>query len=166
MRSRRWLIPIALIATTVAYFHFRRDLPRSSLTALRSAEQFELLSLHPEMTYSPGPHVPLSRFYNHEILGRTTITDPATRQQLVDALRSAARQSDGSIAACFMPRHGIRVTRVGQVTDFVICFECRVVHIHRHGQPTAYVPITRSAEPLFDAALQRAEIPLADKASP
>jgi hypothetical protein len=166
MRTLRWLIPVSLALASVvaaAYFYFRRDLPRSSLTALRDADQFELLSLSPSMKLSFRPEASLDKFYNHEILGRATITDRSTRQQLANALRTAARDSDGSVAACFNPRHGIRVTRAGQVTDFVICFECSVVHIHRGGKPVAYVPLTRSAEPFFDAALRQARLPLAEK---
>ena len=66
---------------------------------------------------------------------------------------------------CFNPRHGIRVTRAGQVTDFVICFECRWLRIHRDGKPVASVPIAPSAEPTFDAALQQAGLPLAAKSN-
>jgi hypothetical protein len=53
-----------------------------------------------------------------------TINDAETRHRLVSSFQRAVAENQGTIAACFNPRHGIRVTRKQKQVEFVICFEC------------------------------------------
>jgi hypothetical protein len=69
-------------------------------------------------------------FHGYDILGRADISDADERRALVRALARSARESDGSIGACFNPRHGLHVEQSGCSVDFVICFECLQVHAH------------------------------------
>ena len=62
--------------------------------------------------------------------------------------------------ACFSPRHGIRVTRHGRVTDVVICFECRQVRVYRDGHSVASFLTSASPQPVFDDVLRQANVPL------
>jgi hypothetical protein len=138
-----------------------KDIPPAPLAALQSAETFELFSIKPENANISDTAPQLQ---GYEVLGRTKITDPATRTQLIEALRIAARQSDGSAAACFDPRHAIQVTHAGVTTDFLICFECRQVEVYTGPTRTAHFFIDNSAQPTFDATLKSANIPLAQPA--
>ena len=49
---------------------------------------------------------------------------------------------DGAFAACFNPRHGIRVKAKDAVFDFVICFECNSVAVFRNEKRTGSFGIT------------------------
>jgi hypothetical protein len=155
--------PIAsLILLTLCSCGARRnDVPPATLAALQSAETCELYSIDPNDTRVSDA---APQFQGYEILGHTTITDPATRTKLIDALRAAARKNSGMAAACFNPRHAIRVTRAGVSTDFVICFECMQVAIYTGPARTASFLVTGSSQPTFDAVLKSANVPLAPSA--
>ncbi len=126
-------------------------MPWGASRALDNAEQFELYSLYPRLSED--------EFYSHRILGHAPVVDPAMRKQLSDALRKAARESKGEMMACFEPRHGIRVTNHGQVTDFVICFECLQVAVWRDGKQIAYFTISGSQASVFNAAVLKLGLP-------
>ena len=65
------------------------------------------------------------------------------------------------MAACFNPRHGIRVTRNEKEADFVICFECAQVEVF--GENYGRFLIANSAQPLFDSVLRISGIPREDR---
>ncbi len=123
--------------------------------ALSHADSYELLSLQPQLSGAD--------YFNHEVLGRISITDEATRGKLNRALQSGIRNSDGSMMACFMPRHGIRVTHGNVTTDFVICFECRQVRMWQGGMLVAVFPTTGDPQQVFDQVLRDAGVALAPK---
>src|SRR5690606_3076069 len=105
---------LLFVVTTVAGCDGRgqRDIPAPAHEALAGADEYELLALDPADAANPPP----DHFHGWRVLGRTSITDAATRKKLNDALRAGARAKDISPMACFDPRHGIRVTRDGRIT--------------------------------------------------
>jgi hypothetical protein len=148
-----WLAALlGLIVTGVLAYLRWHAMPLVAWHALNDADHYELFSLNPRLS-GPG-------FHGHEILGRTLVTDASTQKRLNDALRSGARESNGSIMACFNPRHGIRVTDAGVTTDLAICFECRQVEVFQGGKMIASFPITNSPQPTFDSVLKAAAVPL------
>jgi hypothetical protein len=154
----RWTIvgAVAIVAVgTLAYLRWHGGMPRAAWNALNDADRYELLSLNP---YLSKPD-----YYSHEILGKTVIQDAAVRERLNNALQAGVRASDGRAYACFNPRHGIRVTRAGVVTDLLICFECRQVQVWRGGQEIAYFLVSDSPQPVFNEVLKSAGVPLAPK---
>lgn len=156
---------LALIACAVAalfVWNHRRDMPRTASRLLENPDRYELLSLYPYLTFS-AQYSAADRFHGHPIIGRTFISDPGVQRKLNDALRVGARESDGSMMACFNPRHGIRVTHGRQVTDFVICFECRQVEVFQDEKQIAFFITTSSPQSMFDQALRSVGVPLADK---
>jgi hypothetical protein len=157
IRRKRWVIvgAVALVAAGMLAYMRWHGMPRVAWNALNDADQYELLSVHP---YLSKPD-----YYNHEILGRTIITDSAVRDRLNRAFQIGVRQSDGTRMACFNPRHGIRVTHAGVTTDFVICFECRQVQVWRGNQKIAFFLVNDSPQPAFDDVLKSAGVPLAPK---
>ncbi len=130
-------------------------MPWAAARALDNAEQYELFSLYPRMSED--------EFHNHRILGHSPVIDPAMRKRLTDALKKAARDSDGRMMSCFQPRHGLRVTRGAQVTDFVICFECLHLAVWRDGQKIAYFTISDSQAAVFNDAVLSLGLPPAPK---
>lgn len=144
-------ILVVLSATLFAVAGCERpDMPADAVEALASAEQYELLSLDPE-AYDPSAD---EKFYDWKVLGRVMIDDPATRTKLNDALRAGAREKDIYRSACFNPRHGIRVTTDGLVTDVVICFECSSVQIYRDGEYVDGFAVSYAPAPTFDEVLR------------
>src|SRR5262249_3205646 len=119
----------------------------------------ELLSL------SPGrpQQKPKDTFHGWELLGKTTVNDAETRTKLVAAFKKGVDENKGVVAACFNPRHGIRVTHDGRTVDFVICFECFSVQVFAGDKQTKGFLITDSPASAFDSVLKEAKVPLAPK---
>lgn len=153
------LVGCAVAAAAFAWKH-RHDMPLAASRELENADQYELLSLYPYLSGPLTGPLPSSAefFYGHWVLGRTLVGDPAMRRKLNDALREGAKQSDGRMMACFNPRHAIRVRHGSQVTDFVICFECRQVEVFRDGKQIAFFLTSASPQATFDQVLKDAGI--------
>lgn len=150
----------AILVAIVVSGCSKSDPSAPTFAALEAAEQYELLSLDPtELSTAPPDH-----FHGWRILGRTSIADPATRKKLNDALRSGVIASDGAVARCFDPRHGLRLTQGGRTTDLVICFHCEQAHVFIDGKRSERVlTTTASPQSTFDGELQAAGIPLAEE---
>ena len=132
------------------------SVPDPVMKSLQAADHYELLSLDPGHFSTPQPN----SFHQFNVLGRTFITDPATRAKLNSALQVGAREP-GVPARCFNPRHGIRVTHAGHTTDLVICFECRQVKVYEDDQPVPGFLVSASPQVAFDAVLKASGVPLA-----
>ena len=153
----RWtLLALAMVALAVGMVWMRwRGLPYGVARSLGTADQYELISLN--------PHEENGDYYLHAILGRTTISDPQTRLRINAALQAGVRQNKSGMAICFYPRHAIRVTSGGVVTDVVICFQCDQIQVFRNGQRIETFAVDDSPEPVFDDVLTNAGVPLAPK---
>jgi hypothetical protein len=136
------------------------DFPKELQTSLEKAERFELLSIRPaRVEKTEGAF----NFHGWEVIGRTFVRDAGQRKKLVASLRSGIEENTGIGAACFRPRHGVRVTEKGKVTDFIICFECYQIQVYVDDRPQKAILVTRTPEQLFNAALTAAKLPLSDK---
>jgi len=159
-RKHRWFVRIVLVVSIVAVIYVRwHSMPAVAWRALNDADRYELLSIEPDRTeFDPARSE--SGFYFHRILGRTVITDPAVRNRLNRALEAGVRQG-ANPAACFNPRHGIRVSSNGETTDFLICFECSQVAVRRGDRTVANFLTSNAPQVEFDQVLRAAGIPLA-----
>lgn len=99
-------------------------------------------------------------FHGFPILGKVDIKDVGRRKQIMDALKSGMSQSDGTVAKCYWPRHGVREVSKGKTVDYVICFECLQLKIHNDGKEKT-VPTTRRPQSVLNKHLKDAKIPLA-----
>jgi hypothetical protein len=126
---------------------------------LEEAEQFELLSISPNRPKDK----PKDAFHGWQVLGKTTVKDAETRKKLVAAFKKGVEENHGTMALCFSPRHGIRVTQNGKTADFVICFQCYQVKVIVGDKQWKDFLITKSPESTFDAVLKEAKVPLAPK---
>jgi hypothetical protein len=136
-------------------------LPQETKKVLEKGERFLLLSLdptHPDSRQAPSPQ-PKEMFHDYAVLGKTEISDAVIRAELLRALYKGIADSDGVVAACFNPRHGISATLGSETVDLVICFEC--LSIETHAKMGKNVLTTRSPEPTFNRALKRARLPVA-----
>ena len=135
--------------------HAENGIPAAAVAILEQADVFELLSLSPRHQ----PRTAKDDFHGYEVLGRAEIADPKTRKKLVSAFEQGVAENQGTIAACFNPRHGIHVTRNGKTEDFVVCFEC--LQVHSYGAIDEDFLISSSPNATFETVLRRAGILLA-----
>jgi hypothetical protein len=125
----------------------RQQLSDATVALLEQADQFELLVL------SPKPIRAENAFHGYKVLGAAKIAQPDTRRRLISALMQSMRESDGTVAQCFNPRHGIRATRHGKRADLVICFEC--LSFRLYGDSQGAFEITHTPEVLFEEVLKK-----------
>jgi hypothetical protein len=97
-------------------------------------------------------------FHNYPILGKIEVSDKARHAALLQELYKGVGDSDGSIATCYFPRHGIHASLGNETVDLVICFECQQVYTYSASLP--YAPdvfsITQSARATFDRLVKEA----------
>jgi hypothetical protein len=80
---------------------------------------------------------------------------------LATALREATEENFGTVAFCFQPRHGVRLTKDDRTVDLLICFECFRVRVYEDDKQTSGFLTTFHPRDEFNAALIVAGIPLA-----
>lgn len=165
-----WLLvlaSLAALATTACPNSCRRRpaereihevMPAAAAEALDRAEAFELYSLAPSRKAMPE-----NQFRGWLVLGHTSIQDASTRKKLADAIKAGVADSVGTEAGCFRPAHGIRVTRAGKSTEFVLGIDCLQVYAHYPDGREEKILTTRSPLAVFDDVLRAAHIPLAPK---
>jgi hypothetical protein len=139
-------------------------IPSWALTVMQSADHYELFSLDPEppeLKRERTDDVDSEKFHGWIVMGRTVIDSEATRKILNEALDTGAKETGLGAAACFNPRHGIRMNRGHETVDFVICFQCSHVEIYQRDEKLRGFFVTSSPQPAFDGVLREAGVPLA-----
>lgn len=114
----------------------------SAAEILESGERFELLALEPMPLEKPTPEA----FCGYEVRGRAPV-DPATGRAALRLVQEGILASDGSVAACFNPRHGIRVESPAGTCDLVICYECLSMQVFVDGAHAENVLTSEEVEP-------------------
>lgn len=145
-----------LLAAVLVFWFFPAWLPSTVRSALEQPDRFELLSMG-EPDY--GKPLPKDLFHRMVILGSTTIDDPDVQTRLVEAVRSGVERIY-FLPLCFNPRHCIRLTKGGVVTDLVICFECEQAQVWRDGKCIDQWTTNASPQPIFDQVLKDNGVPL------
>jgi hypothetical protein len=140
----------------------RNRIPEAVERLLDKADTFELYSLNPDRRIDKdGKVVPVKDdFHGWQVLGKTEVKGEAKWKQLTDALRLGAEDNFGMAAACFIPRHGIRLKGGGKTVDLVICFQCLQVQVFTDGKREKGFLITNEPQKEFDATLQAAGVKL------
>lgn len=133
-------------------------LPDAAKSLLDKAEQIELFSLDP----SREEEKPKVEFHGWKVLGSTIIKDKVKTKAL-EAVYAGIKESDGTAARCFIPRHGIRAQLDKKTVDLVICFECYQIQVFIDDERPPTVLTARSPEPTLDQILKDAKVPLAPK---
>lgn len=102
---------------------------------LSDAQDVEIFSLNPMRSQMEDPAVAaLPHFHDYAILDSKRVDGRERARELLNLVYRGIHESDGTVAACFNPRHGIRVHSKDEHVDFVICYECLSMHIHRGEQ--------------------------------
>src|ERR1043165_8065588 len=93
------------------------DMPKTVREAFEKATEFELYSLDPDRVEGnqKGPDA----FPGWAVLGKTTVKGD-TIAVVRNAIEKGRKESEGIVAACFLPRHGLRFTGDKKTYDFVL----------------------------------------------
>jgi Aspartic acid proteinase inhibitor len=140
----------------LTYLFTRKKMSAATTGVLEKAGSLELLSLEPNRRNNVK-----DGFHGWRVLGKTVVKDKKTREQLAAAVVMGVADNEGLAAACFNPRHGIRVTAAGKTVDFVICFECLQMQVFLGTDRSEDLLIAASPQALFDKVLHSAGVPLA-----
>jgi hypothetical protein len=140
----------------ITYLLMPNRIPNRAREALARADGVEVLSLDPERQKEK----PTDGFHGWKVLGRTVVKDEETRKKVLAAFQKSIEESEGLRAACFKPRHGLRLHHQGKTLDLVICFECFQVHVDEGNEGFL---ITASAQPVMDKVLVDAGVPRPQK---
>jgi len=136
---------------------WREPLADDVQNILAHADEFTLWSIEGEL--SLNDQVTDTHFHGFRILGKTDVPEKSDRDELLSALYRGM-QEQGGRAACFAPRHGISASIGNERVDLVICFECFTIVAFGNAEQSLFV--SDSPQDVFNRALKRADIPLAD----
>ena len=139
----------------------KNALPGKTMKVLDEGERFVLLAIDPFPRSASDSSLPRAKevFHDFGILGKAEIRDVAQRKALLKALYQGIADSDGQVAACFNPRHGISASLGEETVDLLICFECLSIRTYaKHGKS---VLTSDSSQQAFNLALEKAGLPLA-----
>jgi hypothetical protein len=105
------------------------------------------------------------KWQGYPVLGKTEITDPAKRREVISVVKKAIRNGPDRGFVCFVPRHVLHISKQGETLDVAICFECLRYRVcpADSDEPKAGGTISRDAQPLLDGILTDAGVPLAPK---
>lgn len=131
--------------------------PTDASKVLRNAPTLELFSLDPVIRDKMDGS---TTFHGWKVLGSAKLPAGNQRDFLIDALEIGIAEHDGTVAACFDPRHGVRVTYEGKQHDFVICFHCFQAEWYIDDVKTEGFLLSRSPQPTFDKLLRDASVTL------
>jgi hypothetical protein len=175
LRMKRWIIIVLSILTVwvgvFAFLHWRQ-MPRpeevkhkatpmwlsdSSRRILETSNHFVLLSLEPYSGQSGSDAA--EKFHDFRVLGSVEIKDPVRKAELLRAFYKGIADSDGAVANCFNPRHGIRAVSGTNWIELVICFEC--YHMREFGTGSNDgATTTKTPGETFNRVLKEAGVPL------
>jgi hypothetical protein len=98
-------------------------------------------------------------FHGRPVLGKVEIKSAESRSEIVQALKRSTQDLDHGGADCFWPRHGLRVEKDGETTDYVICFECYWIKVYIGGE-IMNVVTKQDPQELLNRLLEEANIPI------
>lgn len=108
--------------------------PDGVLAALVDAVRVEILALHPYPYQLEEDGEELEQFHGYGILGRVSLGSQADGNELIALIERGIEASNGMVAACFNPRHGLQLTVDGAIWDILICYECLSMQVYRNGK--------------------------------
>jgi hypothetical protein len=168
--SRTRVLALAALVLVPACFAMRRpagegdrppDIPRPAYANNRLAEEVRAVLYGAEeiVVVSLEP----VGIGDWRVLGQTPVTGWLLRRRVLLAVEGGIAESDGSVAACFRPRHALRASYRGHTAELILCFECNQVKARLDGKERQTVLTARSTQAVLDEVLKDAGVPLAAK---
>lgn len=136
--------------------------PREARQALRNATQATLYSLEPWEHSLPAGHA-LPELEGFSILEQTELNRKQT-DTAATAIRDAVKGWHDR-AACFDPRHALRVSFGNHTFDFLLCYACHQLAIYRDGEHLTTLS-AGGPSTVLDNLLTAADVPLSRTGRP
>ena len=141
-------------------------IPDAVQKALDKSETFVLYSLEPGTGIRrPEKADPKKEyFHGYEVLGAAEVKAAEDRKRVAEAIRQGAEDNSGTVAGCFIPRHGLRLKSGDETIDLVICFQCLSVQVYVNDKSEKGFLTTGEPQPALDAVLKAAGVKLPKQA--
>lgn len=133
------------------------EIPKEAREAFEKAAEFELYSVDPDRFAKKDGKAEL--LHGWKVLGKTTLKGDAAKRARA-AVAKGIKDSDGSVAACFNPRHVVRVVSGKNTYDLVICYECHSATVYKGDERLGSFLTARGPEKTLNGILTDAKIPL------
>ena len=157
MRTRGYLVGcLLLLGSCSGSPNQGGERPDGVLAALADPERVELLALHPYPYQLEGGEDGLELFHEYGVLGRAELEDGVGGNELLALIEQGIEESNGMVAACFNPRHGLRVAADGSTWELLICYECLSMQVYRDGERVEGHRTAESVEPQVSATYRAA----------
>ena len=134
------------------------ELPKEVRDAFEKATEYDLYSLDPSRLRKKDAKDEL--FHDWKVLGKTRLKGDAAKK-IRAAIDKGRKDSDGSVAACFNPRHGVRIVHDKKTYDLVICYECLSANVFEGEKRLGQFLTARGPETTLNKTLEDARVPLA-----
>jgi len=162
MRAGLLFFIALIIIGHVASARESNKIPAEAKRALENPSSMVLVSIDPVLIQPTlfnrlTERISHRHFHGWPMLGETPIADRATQKKIASAIEAGVQNFNGWMAACFNPRHGVRVTSGSVEYDFVICYECNQTYIYAGDRKLAGLGGSGSSSSL-DASLRTAHI--------
>lgn len=157
---RKWILFVLICITSGAAIFYYSLRTKNQIWNVNSIDSMTLYSVDGTTSSKSGfkPDENQELFHGIPVLGKIKL-EKNQRNELVNALNKGIADGN-SLAACFWPRHAIRIEREGQVSDYVICFYCYQIKKFTD-QSTETISTTRFPKTVFNEILTNAGIELA-----
>jgi len=132
------------------------EIPKGAREAFEKAAEFDLYSLDPSQGRKNEGG---GSFHGWKVLGKTTLKG-ADAKTVREAVEKGRKDSNGLVAACFNPRHGIRFTVDRKTYDFVLCYECLSAEVYDGGDELGRFLTTSGPADTLNKVLRAAKVPL------
>ena len=150
-------------ARSMEELDFGEDVPALETEILRQAPAASLFAVNPDWPRGDAERTDPARFHGHEILGRAVISEPKKLLSVLDLVARACCENDDTVAACFSPRHGVRVDDGESVVDLLVCFECLQIKVFRDGAVVGGGCIGSTLEPEVSTLYRSVGLPIASR---
>jgi hypothetical protein len=143
----RTLVAATLIALSLEIACSRAPeanrLPARAERVFSDFRNSELISLEPE----PERKTPGRSLHGWLVLGSVRLA-PSEARAAAASMKAAITGSDGSIAACFEPRHALRTQVDGHIYEALICYSCGGIEVYEDGKYVGGAAVAGSPDSL------------------
>jgi hypothetical protein len=136
------------------------EIPKEAREAFAKATECELYSIDPARLPEKNDEAKKADlFHGWKILGKTTLKGDDVKKVRA-AIEKGAKDSDGSVAGCFNPRHGVRIVHDKKTYDLVICYECLSATVYSGEERIGSFLTSHSPGKTLNKVLSDAKVPL------
>jgi hypothetical protein len=149
------LLLLVAISFPIRAFAEDNKLPSEAADALHASSKVILYSLEP-WNLATTNDITLHRY---KILGQVTLDGKEAATAITAFESSISKRKHFFHAACFDPRHALRVTVNGQTYDFLLCYACGYLYVY-HGDKVIVMLDSGGSPKVLNSLLTAAKIPL------